>query len=324
MTKLDKTMPKLRTVFMGTPDFAVPSLEALLRGPDELVAVVTQPDRAAGRGKKPRLSPVKTVAVEAGVPVLQPERLRGEVGTGFRAELKRIAPDLIVVAAFGQILPKEVLNLPPRGCINVHASLLPRWRGASPIQWALAAGDETSGVSIMTMDEGLDTGPVILRRSTPVRKDETAGTLHDRLSHLGAEALVEALDMIRQGKAKAEMQDDEEATYAPMLSREDGRLDFKREANELERRVRAFQPWPGSFFRVGDKLVKVHRATVVRSGRVDAEPGTVLAAGSQGIDIACSSGALRLIEVQPEGKRRMDAAAYLAGHASDIAPGNVI
>jgi methionyl-tRNA formyltransferase len=326
-------MRTFRTVFMGTPDFAVPSLEALFEGPDEVVAVVTQPDRPSGRGQKMQPPPVKAAAETRGVPVLQPERIRGEKGAAFRERLAALAPDLVVVAAFGQILPQEVLDLPPAGCINVHASLLPRWRGASPIQWAIAEGDAETGICIMEMEAGLDTGPVIHRRVEAIGPDDTGGTLHDRLARLGATALREALDLIRRGEARPEPQDDAASTYAPMLKREDGRLDFDAPAEVLDRRIRAFQPWPGAFTTLEGKLLKVQRAEA-RPGPgagtgaapgpgaapgsdgargTAAAPGTVIAAGKAGVDVACGAGILRLLEVQPEGRRRMDAAAFAAG-----------
>ncbi len=315
-------MSSSKIVFMGTPDFAVPSLDALLAGPDEVVAVVTQPDRPSGRGQRLRPSPVKSRALDAGIRVLQPRRLRKEEGVAFREELVNVSPDVVVVAAYGQILPAEILALPPLGCINVHASLLPRWRGASPIQWAILSGDDKTGVSIMRMDEGLDTGPVILQHSIRIEREETAGRLHDRLSKLGAKALMEAMDLVRDGKDRPASQKDELATYAPMLRKEDGRMDFELSAEELERRVRALNPWPGAFTKLEGRLLKVLRAlsmpTRVKAGEsaedeTSITPGTVVAAGPEGIDLACGQGFLRVLELQPEGKRPMTAAAFAAG-----------
>ncbi|MFW6369519.1 MAG: methionyl-tRNA formyltransferase [Myxococcota bacterium] len=305
---------------MGTPELAARVLEALLRGPDRVVGVVTQPDRPVGRGYDLKASPVKELALQAGLPILQPERIKGERGKAFREELARLKPELIVVAAFGKILPKEVLEMPAMGCVNVHASLLPRWRGASPINWAIAAGDTETGVSIMMMDEGLDTGPVILERRVPIAPGETGGSLHDKLASLGAQALMEALDLVREGRAQPKAQDDSGATYAPMLSREDARLDFERPADELERRVRAFQPWPGAFTRLQGRLLKVRRAKALPGGHETGvtekdrtEPGVIVSASAEGVDVACGQGLLRLLEVQPEGKRPMDAGAFVAG-----------
>lgn len=317
-------MRRFRLAFMGTPDFAVPSLDALMAGPDEVVAVVTQPDRPKGRGRKIASSPVKQRAQAKGLPVLQPEKVRGDEGEAFRAELASMSLDLVVVAAFGQILPLEVLELPALGCVNVHASLLPRWRGASPIQWAIAEGDDETGVSIMQMDVGLDTGPVILERRTPIEPEETGGELHDRLSLLGAEALTEALNLIRHGEADPTPQDDRRSTYAPMLTKEHGRLDFGMSAEELERRVRAFDPWPGAFTWIGEEQVKVVRAEVVESHREgcdegdlsSGEPGAIVGASEKGIDIACAFGVLRIMELRPQGKRSMPARAFVAGRSS--------
>ena len=320
-------MRSLKTVFMGTPEFAVPSLEALIAGPDDVVLVVTQPDRPSGRGRRVSLSPVKRLALEAGVPISQPERIRGEKGASFREMLRSIAPDLVVVAAFGQILPREVLEIPALGCVNVHASLLPRWRGASPIQWAIAEGDAETGISIMKMDEGLDTGPVILRRPVAIEPHDTGGTLHDRLATLGSAALMEGLDLIRHGKDDPKPQDDEASTYAPMLSRDDGRLDFALPAEALERRVRAFQPWPGAFSRMGERMIKVLDARLLSllpeaegeegfAGAVEA--GTIVSAGPEGIDVVCGEGILRLTKVQPEGKRPMTAAAFAVGRRENL------
>ena len=304
-------MDPLRIVFMGTPDFAVPALEALARGPHRVVAVVTQPDRPAGRGRRLRPPPVKRAAERLGIgEVWQPERIRGAKGAAFRAWLKALAPDLAVVAAYGQILPKEVLETPRRGCINVHASLLPRWRGASPIQWALLAGDRETGVCIIQMDEGLDTGPVFYCRRVSIAPDETAGTLHDKLAALGAELLPEVVDAIARGEARARPQPEEGATYAPRLTKEDGRLDFTRPAAELERRVRAMQPWPGAYTTVGDRRLKVLAAEVVPESGV---PGEVLEAAGDRLVVAAGEGALRLMRVQPAGGRPMDARAFLAG-----------
>lgn len=304
-------MRTYRIVFMGTPDFAVPVLRALLDGPDEVVAVATQPDRPKGRGRHLQPPPVKVLAEARGVEVLQPERVKGERGAAFRARLAELAPDLVVVAAYGRILPKALLELPPEGCVNVHASLLPRWRGAGPIQWAVAAGDAESGISIMQMEEGLDTGPVLLQKRLTLAEDETGGSLHDRLAELGADALREALDVMRRGEAAWTPQDDAASTYAPMLKKEDGRLDFTSPAVDLERRVRAFQPWPGTFTELAGRPVKVLRAEALAG---EGTAGTVVAAGPAGIDVACGEGVLRLLELQPEGRRPMPAAAFLAGH----------
>ncbi|MDF1564010.1 MAG: methionyl-tRNA formyltransferase [Deltaproteobacteria bacterium] len=301
-----------RIVFMGTPDFAVPPLVRMADGPDEVVAVVTQPDRARGRGQKVTISPVKAAALERGIEVLQPERIKGKRGAEFRARMEALAPELIVVAAYGKILPVSLLELPTLDCINVHASLLPRWRGASPLHHALLAGDTESGVSIMRMEEGLDTGPVFLKRAIPVGEETDCADLHDRLADLGAEALMEALELFRAGPVEPEAQDDALATYAPMLDKKDGCLDFGASALELARRVRALHPWPGTYTGCRGKLLKVlaAKALATPSG---AAPGTVTAATDAGIDVACGEGTLRLSRVQLAGKRVMDAADLVNG-----------
>jgi len=280
-------MRTFRIVYMGTPDFAVAPLEALLRGPDEVALVVTQPDRPKGRSGKPAPPPVKVVAERAGIEVMQPRKLRGEAGETLLDAIDEKGIDLGVVAAYGRILPKALLDRPAEGFVNVHASLLPRWRGASPIQWAIAAGDAQTGISIMRMDEGLDTGPVIHTRALAIRPDDTGGTLFERLAPLGAEALTEALDLLRRGQAQERPQDDAASTYAPMLSRTDAALDLGAPADALARRVRAFQPWPGAHVVLEGKRLKVLRAQA-RSAKdasaeetsAGAEPGTIIAAGA--------------------------------------------
>lgn len=319
-------MRTFRIVYMGTPDFAVPPLEALLDGPDEVVLVVTQPDRPKGRSGRPVPPPVKVVAERAGIEVMQPKTLRGEAGEALLAAIDEKKIDLGVVAAYGRILPRALLDRPAQGFVNVHASLLPRWRGASPIQWAIAAGDARTGISIMRMDEGLDTGPVIHTRTLDIRPDDTGGSLFERLAPLGAEALTEALDLMRRGEAQESPQDASKATYAEMLSRGDAALDLGEAADVLARRVRAFQPWPGAHLVLDGKRLKVLGAEALSAEDASAEetstgaaPGTIIAAGAAGIDVATGHGILRLLVIQPEGKRPMSAAAFLAGHP--LAPG---
>jgi methionyl-tRNA formyltransferase len=292
---------------MGTPEFAVPSLAALF-DIGEVVAVVTQPDKPKGRGQALAISPVKAFAQERGVPVLQPQKLRTPP---FSEELRKLAPDVCVVTAYGKILPKDLLETPTRGCVNVHASLLPRFRGAAPIQWAIAHGDAETGVSLMVMDEGLDTGPVLAEKRLPIAAEETSASLHDRLSSLGGELLRQYLPAYLRGELKPVPQPSEGVVLAPIIQKEDGRLDFTRPAVELERRVRAFTPWPGAFTSLEGKLLKVHR---VKVGEARGEPGTVLAAGPQGLEVACREGSLVLVEVQLEGKRVMKVGEFLAGH----------
>ncbi len=297
-----------RIIFMGTPAFAVPSLDALLARPEvEVVGVVTREDKPAGRGRAVTPPPVKLRAIAAGLPLLQPKGVRKpEV----QAALAAWRPDLCVVAAYGRILPPEVLALPRLGCLNVHASLLPRHRGASPIAHAILAGDPVSGVSLMQMDAGLDTGPVYRRAELPVPADATCGSLTEALAHLGAAALAETLPALLAGALVAEPQDERQATLAPLLGKEDGRLDFSGAADALERRVRAFSPWPGAFALLGESRLEILRAAVVDA---TGEAGRVLRADKHGVLVACGRDALRLAEVKPAGRKAMSAAAWVAG-----------
>lgn len=294
-------------VFMGSPDFALPSLQALAQH-FEVRGIVTQPDRPAGRGRQLNPPPVKVLAEELGIPVIQPKRIHTDPQA--MNQIQAWQPDAIIVAAFGQILRAEVLSLPPHGCINVHASLLPRWRGAAPINAAILHGDEESGVTIMQMDVGLDTGPIISQQAIPIHKEETAGSLFDRLAILGAELLIETLPAYLNGEIEPQPQDDERATYAPMLQKSDGELDFERTAAELERQVRAFQPWPGAFLYWQDKLLKVQKAHVGRAATPGAGDFTI----EEGLPaIGCRQGLLVLDEVQPAGKRSMSGGVFLHG-----------
>src|SRR5829696_4743440 len=294
-----------KVVFMGSPDFALPTLKALA-GAYDVVGVVTQPDRASGRGRELKAPPVKTLALELGIPVRQPERLRLPEAM---EQLRAWTPELIVVAAFGQILRKDVLELPRYGSINVHASLLPRWRGAAPINAAILHGDEETGVTIMQMDVGLDTGPMLSQRSIHLNREDTAGSVFERLSTLGADLLLETLPDYLSGKLTPVPQPEEGATYAPMLKKEDGRLDFSHDVHELERRVRAFDPWPGAFIDFDGALLKIHRARV-ESGA--AAVGQRLIVQNQPA-IGARGGILILEEVQPAGKKSMSGKSFLAG-----------
>ncbi len=308
----------LRVVFAGTPAFAVPCLRALLKASVHLVAVYTQPDRPTGRGRRIDVSPIKQAAVDAGVEVRQPDRLRGKDAV---KALRDLAPDLMVVVAYGQLLPQAVLDIPRLGCWNVHASLLPRWRGAAPIQRAIEAGDGESGVCLMRMEKGLDTGPVMLSLRTPIAAEETAGELHDRLSLLGAEALSDGVRLVQMGLIpQPRAQSDVGATYARKLEKSEARLDWSQDAVALARKVRAFSPWPIAEAEVAGERVRIHRAIaldhVAATQRdpdqaVSAAAGEIIAAGGQGIDIACASGALRLLDVQREGGRAMPVRDYL-------------
>jgi methionyl-tRNA formyltransferase len=294
-----------RVVFMGSPDFAIPTLRALA-GQYNVVGVVTQPDRASGRGREQKAPPVKTLALASGIPVLQPETLRLPEAM---EQLHAWNPDLIVVTAFGQILRKDVLEMPRYGCINVHASLLPRWRGAAPINAAILHGDEETGVTIMQMDVGLDTGPMLSQRSIRLMPEDTAGTAFEKLSTLGADLLLETLPDYLSGKLTPIPQPEEGVTYAPMLKKEEGRLDFSQDVNALERRVRAFNPWPGAFMDFDGTLLKVHRARV-ESG--EASVGQRLIYENQPA-VGARGGILILEEVQPPGKKSMSGKAFLAG-----------
>jgi methionyl-tRNA formyltransferase len=297
----------MRIVFFGTPAFAVPSFQALRRERYQVVGVVTQPDRAQGRSRSRLVAPpIKLEAEAAGLPVLQPPRPMGDV---FLANLRRLEPDLAVVVAYGHILRSDVLSAPPLGMINVHASLLPRWRGAAPIQHAIIAGDAKTGVSIMQLDEGLDSGPVLHRVATPIGPDETAGELAARLAELGATALVEALSLLTGGFARAEPQDAAGATLAPKIDREDARLNWSDEAEALARRVRAFDPAPGAWALHGDKALKLFGAA---ASPEHGEPGRVLAAGDR-LVIGSGRGALTVREVQPAGRGRLPVADWVRG-----------
>ncbi|KAF1699221.1 methionyl-tRNA formyltransferase [Pseudoxanthomonas jiangsuensis] len=297
----------MRIVFAGTPEFAVPSLRAAAqRG--EVVAVYTQPDRPAGRGRGLAASPVKLEAIARGIPVLQPETLRRRAS---QDALRALAPDLMIVVAYGLILPQAVLDIPRFGCWNVHASLLPRWRGAAPIQRAIQAGDAETGVCLMQMEAGLDTGPVLLEQRTPIADAETGGQLHDRLAELGAQVLGDGLGLLRAGiRPVPRPQPEEGASYAHKLDKAEARLDWNRPAQELARTVRAFNPWPVAEATVAGERLRIHGAVALPLAH-DAAPGTLLVAGRDGIDIACGEGALRLRVVQREGGRAITAADWL-------------
>lgn len=298
-----------RVVFAGTPGFAVPSLERLGRMDVTLAAVYTQPDRPAGRGRRPRPSPVKQAALDAGLAVHQPATLRDPEARRILAELQ---PDLLVVAAYGLLLPAPVLALPTRGCLNVHASLLPRWRGAAPIQRALLAGDTETGVSLMLMTRGLDEGPVLAERSCPILAEDTGGSLHDRLAVLGADLLEDALPQWWAGRLEPVPQDDALACYAAKLDKGEAQLDWRRPARELERQVRAFDPWPGAETLCQGERLRVWRAAL--GAAAQAPPGTVQAAGAEGLEVATGDGSLRLLELQLPGRRRQHVREFLNGH----------
>ena len=303
----------MRIVFFGTPAFAVVSLQALIRGRFDISGVVTRPDKPQGRSRSELQSPpVKIAAQSAGIPVLQPIRPLGDV---FTTSLRRLEPDLGIVVAYGHILRSEILCIPPRGMINVHASLLPRYRGAAPVQHAILHGERETGISIMQMDEGLDSGPVLHRVATPIDHDDTAGTLAARLAELGAGALVEVVSLIAGGLARAQPQDHSQATYAPKIDREMARISWHQDATTLVRQLRAFDPAPGAWSALDGRTLKLFGGRVV-SGAGD--PGVVLAAGDQ-LVVAAGSGAVAIQEVQPAGRTRMPVAAWVRGRG--IAPG---
>ena len=298
----------MRLLFFGTPDFAVPSLQALLTGPDPVVGVVCQPDKPAGRGQHLSSPPVKDAAGAAGVPVLQPEKIRT---AEFLAALRELAPELIVVAAYGKILPAAILEVPAHGCINVHASILPRYRGAAPIQWAILRGEAVTGVTIMQMNEAMDAGDILLQRTTPIGADETYGELQTRLAEIGALALTDAVGRLRLGTLERRPQNEADVTLAPMLRKEDGRVDWWQPAAQLARVVRAFNPWPSAYTLAAGRFLKIHRAHP--SAEPAAGPPGRVAALDDGVRVATGNGTLVLDEVQLEGRKRMPAAEFARG-----------
>ena len=303
----------MKIVFMGTPDFAVPSLEALLKAGHQVCGVFSQPDKPVGRHQnKLRPTPVKAAALSHGLPVFQPESLRD--GSALE-QLRELAPELIVVAAYGRILPQEILDLPPMGCINVHSSLLPRYRGAAPINWAVVNGDSETGVTIMKVVPELDAGDILGQVSTPIDPEETVETLHDRLAGLGGELLVRVVEELAQGRSTATPQDAALVTYAPMLSRALSPIDWSKSARAIHNQVRGLVPWPAtSTDMFGGDAVKVFSVTETGES-AGKEPGAVVRAGKDGIDVACGDGkVLRILELQAPGSRRMPAADYLRGH----------
>jgi len=306
-----------RIAFAGTPAFAVPALEAIVAAGARVPLVLTQPDRPAGRGRRLTPPPVKEAALAHGLTVAQPRSLADPALAG-EWGLDERPPDLLVVVAYGLLLPEWVLDWPARGCVNIHASLLPRWRGAAPIQHAILAGDAETGVSLMRMDTGLDTGPVYRSRSIPIEPQQTAGDLHDRLAVLGAELLAESLPALLRGDLEPVPQDETHATYAPKIAKADARLDFTKPAVRLAREVRAYHPWPVAFAEDRDgRVLRVHAAEALPApgDAAGLRPGQIVAAGRAGIDVKTGDGVLRLLRVQPPSSRTMDAAAYLAAHS---------
>lgn len=329
----------MKIVFMGTPDFAVNTLEALINAGHDMALVVTQPDKAKGRSGKLSYSPVKEAAIAHNIEVAQPERVKEQ---SFIDRLMETAPDVIVVVAFGQILPEAILNIPRYGCINVHASLLPAYRGAAPIQWAVIDGLKTTGVTTMYMDKGLDTGDIIEQKSLALSPDETGGSLFDKLAVLGGEIIVETLAKLENGTATRSKQDDSKSSYAKMLSKDMGLLDFNKSAEELERFIRGLNPWPSAYTKLNNKLLKIYRADVVcekdiagledglyggaedgsSKGDGKGTAGSIVAVDKKSFTIRCGNGGLKVTELQLEGKKRMAASAFLLGY--NISVGTIL
>lgn len=308
----------LRIIFAGTPDFAARHLDALLSSGHKVVGVFTQPDRPAGRGKKLMPSPVKVLGEEHGLPIFQPASLRPQENQQLVADLNA---DVMVVVAYGLILPKAVLDMPRLGCVNVHGSLLPRWRGAAPIQRSLWAGDAETGVTIMKMDVGLDTGDMLFKLACPITNEDTSATLYDKLADLGPQSLIETLQQLADNTATPEVQDEALATYAEKLSKEEAQLDWSLSAAQLERCIRAFNPWPISWMMIDDQPVKVWKASVI-DGDTSEEPGTIIEVSKQGIQVATAKGILNLESLQPAGKKAMSAQDLLNSRREWFIPSN--
>jgi len=308
----------LRIIFAGTPDFAARHLDALLSSGHQIVGVFTQPDRPAGRGKKLMPGPVKVLAETHGLPVFQPASLRPEENQQLVADLNA---DVMVVGAYGLILPKAGLDMPRLGCVNVHGSLHPRWRGAAPIQRALWAGDAETGVTIMKMDVGLDTGDMLYKLACPITAEDTSATLYDKLADLGPQGLIETLQQLADNTATPEVQDEAQVTYAEKLSKEEARIDWSLSAAQLERCIRAFNPWPMSWLMIDEQPVKVWKASVI-NGNASAEPGTIIDASKNGIQVTTGEGILNLESLQPAGKKAMSAQDLLNSRREWFIPGN--
>ena len=310
----------IRIVYMGTPDFAVEPLEAIIKAGYEVTAVVTQPDKQKGRGKEVKMTPVKECALRHGIPVFQPVKIKEPEAV---AELEKYQADLFVVAAFGQLLSEEILKMPEYGCINIHASLLPAYRGAAPIQWAVLNGEKESGVTIMQMDKGLDTGDMLLKRSVELSPTETGDSLHDKLMHLGAELIVEALPKLEKGELVPEKQKDELSSYAKKLTKAMGQIDWSKDAVSLERWIRGLNSWPSAYTFFGGKTLKIWEAQVAEeNGAQKAEPGQVVSVSREGFTVACGQGALQILSLQLEGKKRVLTREFLLGY--QVEPGMIL
>lgn len=313
-------MPPLRIIFAGTPDFAANALSALIDSEHDVVAVYTQPDRPAGRGRKLRASPVKEVAVNYNIPILQPENLKKPET---QEELRAFNADVMVVAAYGLILPQVVLDIPRLGCLNIHASLLPRWRGAAPIQRAIAAGDKESGITIMQMNAGLDTGDILYLTSCPITENDCGGDLHDRLADIGAKAILETLQLLGGDQLTPVAQDDSLASYAHKLDKKEANINWQSSAVDIERHIRAFNPWPVAFTYLENKTLRIWQAQALAENST-LKAGTVISCNKKGIDISCGEGVLRLLKLQPSGSKAMDVASFMNGHAKQLPAGGIL
>lgn len=307
----------MRIVFAGTPDFAASALRALVDNGYHIAGVYTQPDRPAGRGRKLVPGPVKQLALENDLPVFQPESLKTAEA---QRQLRELAPDVMVVAAYGLILPGDVLTIPTHGCLNIHASLLPRWRGAAPIQRAIAAGDSKTGITIMQMDKGLDTGDMLLKRETPIAPDDTGGSLHDRLARLGGEAIVAALGQLEAGTLTPVPQDNSQACYAHKLSKQDGHINWQAPAREIHNLVRAFNPWPGTYTDVGNQRIRIHQTELLPDA-ASRPPGTIVHRSREGIEVSCGEQTLRITRLQLPGSRAQSVSDLINGGKELMMPG---
>lgn len=305
----------MNVVFMGTPDFAVPTLEMLIAEGHKVSAVVTQPDKPKGRGKKPGMPPVKEVALKHDLTVLQPERIKGD--QGFFEHIQSLNPDVIVVVAFGQILPESILNIPKYGCINIHGSLLPKYRGAAPIQWAILNEESKTGVTIMYMDKGMDTGDMLLKKEMMIASTDTYETLHDKMKIVGAEALKEAWPLIVAGGEDREKQDNEIATYAALIQKSMGEINWKERTSHIDAKIRGLNPWPGGYTYYKGEVMKIWKALSIKEAH-DAEPGTILEVSKEGILVKTLDGGLLIQEIQMPNKKRMPVSEYIKGNTLDV------
>lgn len=296
---------------MGTPEFAAPSLKALIEAGEDVAAVVTQPDKPKGRGKQLTPPPVKELALKYNIPVLQPEKIRDEA---FINIIQKLRPDIIVVIAYGKILPKAILDIPPKGCINVHASLLPKYRGAAPINWAIINGEKETGITTMLMDEGMDTGDILLTERVEIQDNDTTDSVYEKLKDIGANLLIKTISGLKKGTIQPIDQDDSHATYAPMLKKEDGRIDWAIKPEEIRNLIRGMYPWPGAYTRWEGKQLKIFKAQVVSEERISEEPGAIIKTSTDGIYVATGAGILLITELQPENKSKMSASEFIKGY----------